>query len=1355
MKFLQGLLALAAVIAQAAPRTDAVNLGEQPVWFEENRGQVDARARYFARGHGYHVYLNNSEAILALHGEKPAVLTMKLDGARREAAIEGGGTNADRSSYFHGNDPKKWVTGVEHHSSVRVRGAWEGVDVRYYENGRRLLEHDFVVAAGADASRIRMRFEGAAAVRVEKDGALAIETAAGPVRWEKPEAYQTVDGARRDVESAYRVRKDGAVDFVLGEYDRGAELVIDPELVYARFVGGSGDDQINDIVYRPGADELVIVGETTSVDLPVVNAFDDVGPPYSYYREAFLLRTALTGTKHFTYIGGSNAEAATSVAVDGAGNAYVGGWTSSYDFPAQGGFQSGDSTATRGFVLKLSSSGQALIYSSTIGGGSETQVTSVALDGTGAVYSTGFTSASNFPVTVGAFQTIRPANTSYPGSDAFVAKLNPAGTALVYASYLGGSGEDRGNAIAVNVSGEAFVAGTTASAFLATQGALRTAVSGQDAFVARISATGNAKLYFTYFGGSGDEEGKALALDANVAIVGGSTTSMDLAVVNATQATSGGSKDGFIAILDANGTATTFATYLGGYPDDTVNDIAAVSASSFVAVGGTSSGNFPTVSRIQRPGLVGEPDGFVTWFRATPGYGIAFSTNLGGPGTAEEAITSVSIDPADIGNRIYVGGWTKNPGFPADGRPAVAKEYGAGQSCCSTDTTDGFYARLTTAAGACTPEMWIEPSVNGTDAVIGNGSYNEASKLYVKVRAAGSCAWSVTAPPAWMTVSRTSGTGVDALVLQSQPNNTGVLRSASLTISPGGGSVAIVQGANSCYQQLSPNPVTLSEMGAATALTLAADPNCAWERRPIYLPPWLTVTQTSGQPNRGNATFTVSGTAFLTAGSRFIDLSFGSNNVRVVQNGCAVSLGTLPGFPAGGATQPLSITTGTGCTWAFTGLPTWLTVAPSSGAGPATVQVTAASNNQGYQRNHAIQLGNASVQAIQTSQNCDAVASPGNLAIGFRGGLISVPVNASIGCRWRITDVNGNGYAGSGTGAGTGQMSISANLTPSTLTTNWTIRDEQTSQVLAAFTVQQSGLPAASPVVLSASSDYNGYYVSFADANGESDLNVVNVLIADALDGRHACYLAFVRDTSTLFLVNDAGDGLVQPGLPVDQYSGTGFTANSQCVVNGSATSLSTSGARLDLRLGLTGSQAFRGPKVVYLAARDKANNNSGWVPGGIWQGVPQDVTSAPRAISAQPAAGTGRAQVFEVTAYDTNGAIDIQSVSFLLSGAIDGRQACYFGYHRPSNSLQLINDNGSGIKGSIVLDGGAGVIENNQCRIRSAGSSSTVSGDELRLTLNVEFKAAFAGDRVLYLGIQDLISTSGWTPLVTYTVIP
>ncbi|MEZ5404282.1 MAG: SBBP repeat-containing protein [Bryobacteraceae bacterium] len=1353
MKVFSVILLVLAAFAQGAPRTDAVNLGEQPVWFEENRGQVDTRARYFARGRGYHVYLNSSEAILALHGEKPAVLTMKLDGARREASIEGGGMNADRSSYFHGNDPKKWVTGVAHHSSVRVRGAWEGVDVRYYENGRRLLEHDFVVAAGADASRIRMRFEGAGAVRVEKDGALTIETAAGPVRWEKPEAYQTVDGARRDVESAYRVGKDGAVDFVLGEYDRGAELVIDPELVYARFVGGSGQDQITDMVYRPGADELLIVGETSSIDIPILNAFDDRIEVAYFQAEAFLLRTTPTGPRHFTYIGGRGWDTAAGVAVDSAGSAYLCGTTGSTDFPAQGGvFPSSAADGYRVYILKLPADGRTLAYSSLIGGGtSYQQARAIAIDAQGAAYVTGLTSSSNFPVTAGAF---RPANSNFL-SDAFVLKLNAQGTALVYASYLGGFQDDEGNGIAVNASGEAFVVGTTYSESLATAGALRSTVSLKEAFVARINAGGTALVYFTYFGGSGDDTGKAVAVDGNLAIIGGSTTSTDLAVVNATQPVPGGARDGYVAVLNSSGSAATFATYLGGYPDDEVLDIAAASVSSFVAVGRTESGDFPAVDRLQRAGGYGEPDGFVTWFRAAPGYSVPFSTNLGAPGVESEEITAVTVDPGDPANRIYVGGWTRSSGFPADRRPAVAREIAGGNTdpLVTPPQSDGFYARLTTSTGACAPEMWLEPSSNGTDAVVPRSDRVEARRLFLKVRAAHNCAWSITVPPPWLSSSATTGTGVATMVLEAQDNGTLSTRTASLAVSPGGASVTVTQ-AGACFLSVSPSLVTIPKTGAAVSLTLTADAGCPWDIGPLPLPNWLTVAQTSGLPRKGSAKFSISAAPLAREGSRSIFLAFRNDTgprVVVTQEGCTYSLGVLPVLPFGGATNPMTITTDPGCPWSIRDLPQWLTASPASGTGSGTVQLTAAPNPD-ESRFHDGSVGLVSFRVRQASQACSVLSGPADFAVSHRGGTVRIPVTAGPGCFWLV---GGDNIGASGRGASVASLELTPNFSTVPRHFDCTVRDPNIDQVLHSFSIDQAGLPPAVPSPMAPR--YPGSVINqfrFADSNGAADISVLNILIADALDGRNACYLAFVPGASKLFVVNDQGDALVQPPMMFSTSGISGFTANSQCVV-GPTANLSMAGEGIEMTLGIAASTTFTGSKVLYAAARDGAGNNSGWVPMSIWRGSAKPPTNAPAATFSEPPRGIGRTDRFVLKATDPNGAVDIQSVSFLLNGAIDGRHACYLGYHRPSNSLQLVNDNGNGVKGTMVLDGGPGVVENSQCRVLAAGSSASASGNEITLTLNVEFKAAFAGDKVLYLGIQDQVSTSGWTPMSTYTVIP
>jgi len=279
---------------------------------------------------------------------------------------------------------------------------------------------------------------------------------------------------------------------------------------------------------------------------------------------------------------------------------------------------------------------------------------------------------------------------------------------------------------------------------------------------------------------------------------------------------------------------------------------------------------------------------------------------------------------------------------------------------------------------------------------------------------------------------------------------------------------------------------------------------------------------------------------------------------------------------------------------------------------------------------------------------------------------------------------------------------------------------------------------------------------TFSDSGGYQNLQVVDVLIANALDGRHACYVAFAPSSTggSVYLVDDAGDaggpyqGLVLPG--------GGSISNSQCTINGTGSSVSGSGNNLTLILNITFSGAFSGNKVFYLSAQDKTGANSGWQALGTW-GVPGAAITGPGVGGVTPAHTSGSGQTYTFTFTDTNGWQDISVANILINTAIDGRHACYLAFapSAPSGgSLFLVDDagDGGGPYQGLVLPG-AGSASNSQCTVNAAGSTVSNSGDTLTLSLNMTFASTFAGNQLFFLAARSNTLNSNWQAVGTVSV--
>ncbi len=408
--------------------------GKLPLSFEANQGQTDKKARFLSHGQGYGLFLTPTEAVLTLHKPKAAApetgkspgqtpktpagktltnfaqtgseiattLHMQLLGANPNPKVGGLDELPGKVNYFRGNDPKQWHTDIPTYAKVKYEKVYPDIDLIYYGNQRQ-LEYDFIVAPGADPKAVRLAFKGADKLNVDAQGDLVLHTKGGDVRLRKPLVYQDVDGKRRQIDGRYSLQP----------------------------AKGKGHAQVGFQVAAYDKSKPLVID-------PVL--------VYS------------------TYLGGSSNDEAFDIAVDSAGNAYVTGQTDSTGFPTQNPHQANNNGGGDAFVTKINAAGSALVYSTYLGGsgryleGSGRDFAAgIAVGSAGNAYVAGYTYSTDFPT-----QNPHQAN-NHGGEDAFVTKINAAGSALVYSTYLGGSGVDYANGIAVDSAGNAYVVGFTGS----------------------------------------------------------------------------------------------------------------------------------------------------------------------------------------------------------------------------------------------------------------------------------------------------------------------------------------------------------------------------------------------------------------------------------------------------------------------------------------------------------------------------------------------------------------------------------------------------------------------------------------------------------------------------------------------------------------------------------------------------------------------------------------------------------------------------------------------------------------------------------------------------------------------------
>src|SRR5713226_3034128 len=425
-------LVISSAVAAARPLTSL----QLPLAFEPYRGRQWGEAQFLARTPGANVFLTAEGPVFALvSGES---FRMRLVGAK-PARLEGRHPQPGKVNYFVGDDPSAWRTGIPIYRQVASIRALPGVDLIFY-GSQRQLEYDLKVAPGADPRAIRWVFEGPSGLRLDSDGSLVVAVGSAEVRQARPRVFQSLSRRRqREVSGEYIITGENEVAFRLGDYDRSKALTIDPVLVFSTYLGGTGSDSGNAIAIDASGNAYV-AGDTESTDFPVANPIQFA---IAGRRNAFVTKLSPTGTLVYsTYLGGGGQDSAFGIAVDGAGSAYVCGETRSSNFPTQAPLQALSAGGTDGFVAKLAPSGSQLVYSTYLGGSRNDHANAIAADATGAAYVAGDTTSTNFPV-VAALQ-----STNAGRVDAFVSKLNPAGSALVYSTYFGGGNTDAAFGIA-------------------------------------------------------------------------------------------------------------------------------------------------------------------------------------------------------------------------------------------------------------------------------------------------------------------------------------------------------------------------------------------------------------------------------------------------------------------------------------------------------------------------------------------------------------------------------------------------------------------------------------------------------------------------------------------------------------------------------------------------------------------------------------------------------------------------------------------------------------------------------------------------------------------------------------------
>ena len=941
-----------------------------------------------------------------------------------------------------------------------------------------------------------------------------------------------------------------------------------------------------------------------------------------------------------TFFGGNNFTGATGVALDGAGNFYVTGWTGATNLPVKGAAQSNFGGGVDAFVAKFDPTGSTLLYCTYLGGAGDDRSYGIAVDGAGSAYVTGWTYSTDFP-TAGT-----PAQAALSGGrDAFIAKLSPAGDRLIYSTFLGGPGNDAGRGVALGSNGSAYVTGeTSATSFPLLHPLQNSLKGGQNAFVAGLDSTGKL-LFSTYLGGSGTDGGAAVAVDGSGSLyVTGSTTSTDFPTVNAFQGANGGYQDAFITKVGPNGAFLAYSTYLGGsggaagYPETGLGIDVDANGSAYVT-GVTSSSNFPVHNGFQTT-LNGWLNAFVVKLSAA-GNTLVFGTYLGGSSLSTG--NAIRIDGTGAG---CVAGGTTATDFPVVNAVQTANAGPAG-------SYDAFLSCFTTGGNA----LSFSTLLGGTSSDTGYGVALDATSFYMVGQSAssnfplanamqaqnpsGQSAFvtkftATPAPPPAPALSSpadgASGVSVSAVLswsassgatsynvylgASSSPslvtNSTGVTYSTAAlaagttyywqaaAVNANGSTASPIWSFTTqiaCTYTIIPTTATPAAAGGTGTLTVTAPAGCGWTAAGNTN--WLTVTAGNSGSGGGTVTYTV--TANSSTSSRTGTLTVAGQTFTVNQNGVGCTYTVSPTsapWSASGGTGTVTVTAPVGCGWTAASNASWLAVtAGSSGSGNGTVSYTVAANAASGAQVGTLTIAGQTFTVNQNGVGCTYSVSPTSAPWSASGGTGTVTVTAPAGCSWTTTSNTSwitIASGGSGSGNGAVRYAVAANSS--------SMRSGSPAVAGQTFSITQAAAGNRSAPAIKALSPFTGtglsqtFTVAYSSINGWANLSLAYFMANVVQSPSNSCYVEYNVAANTLRLIGDDAVTWQGPITP-----GSGSLSNGACTLNGTQSSVSAAGADLTVNYGITFQSSYAGRRALFLSAQDSQGMTLDWSPYGAW----------------------------------------------------------------------------------------------------------------------------------------------------------
>ena len=1224
-----------------------------PRFFIPNAGQADPTIRYIAQTPEMTAGFALDSAIFRI---REAQIRMRFRSANPDVSVEGIAAMPARANFLIGDDPAGWHTGLPTYRGIVYRRLYPGIDM-IYASGVPKLKSEFLIAPGGDPRRIQVDYPGAESVSIDAQGDLIVRTGAAELHDQAPTAYQEWDGVRHTVRAGYHLVPGPAVVFDVGDYDVTRPLVIDPvisystylggtamsavtalavdssgnlyaagwteaidfpvsnaiqavnrggvdafvfklnatgnTLLYATYIGGRGDDRAAGVAVD-SAGQIYITGSTASTNFPLASS---IRPALGGTRDAFAVKLNAIGNLlvYSTYLGGSGYDAATAIAVDSAGNAYIGGDTQSTDFPVLNPVQSALGGKTDAFVTRLTPAG-AISFSTYLGGNNDEHVGGIAVDAFANIYLAGGTLSSNFPLAV-------PQQAANGGSqDAFVTKISTSPSALAYSTYLGGTGGQAGspeqaNAIAVDSAGSAYVAGVTNSGnFPVTAGAFQTAFNGiQDAFVTKLNAAGS-RVYSTYLGSFGFDWASGIAVDsAGNAYVAGYTSSAGFPVTGGVQAGFNGFYDAFVSKLNPLGNGLTFSTLYGGTGADQANAIAVDSSGNIFVGGQTSSLDLPLQAAIQsfnvgsstgwaaRLGVTAPPPQLPAANSVSPPSGmgntVTFTAQYSHPAGAG-TLTAVALlinTTASLNFGCYV---VYSPAtnlfalandIASTGGVSVTPGGGTGANGQCTLNGAGSSVNISGTNLTLTVSITFQPGFAGTKTV-----YLYAADASTSTGFLAKGVWTVTIPPpvpSVDSVSPNASTGASQVFTfafsdtqnASNLTNTAMLFSTSGSLS------------NSCFIVYDP---------VAGSIRLFTDNAQGSGSKPVGS---TTVLQNS-QCALGAVSVTTAGL------SQIVSLT-------ITFKAAFSGLQNIYGFASEGAANTGFVLRGTYLV-AAGGIPVANSVIPSAGSGPGQRFSFTVSDQGGNGFIVAVAMlfsstldtNNACSLVYDRTRNTISLAfdNPANGAATLMPGSSTEIANHQCSLR----GANSTVVAGTTSLVVTVDLFFNANFFGAKNAYLYAAESLTNSGWVAVggWTVTGGAPTADSIVPASGSGSSPNFTFSVSDSSAQENISGMTMLITAGapINVANACYLFYNRINSTIGLYDDAGVLLNTKGI-----GSSANLQNSQCAVG--FTVMVTSGNTVSFTINVVfKSPAFSGSKSVYLQALEP-NASSGWVSRGTW----------------------------------------------------------------------------------------------------------------------------------------------------------